>query len=438
MRPLGLGLVAALAISLLAPLTANAKDAVSPDQRKKGMTEAPAVVQTAGLACQVADARLLGSTKDAKTKIETTYYEVDCGPSQIGYIVQADKGAGAGAPKTFSCLEANSPTADGKPSSLACILPGNTDVKGKLATALRNSKVTCTPAGFRGIGQSPTQTFAEVSCAEGPGYVVIGSAPLDLAKPLDAQDCLNYDTEGSAISCTLSDKTKRLAIVDTYATAAANGCAVKERGFLGTSRDGSAYYEAACQDGKGYVYKVSSGALAQTIECSKAQPLFGGCKLTDARAAETEQAGLYTKLAKAAGSTCDVTRYAIFPTSGSDEAVELVCADGNGAVGLFKASGAGSKVLDCAHALIAGYKCGLTNKTNWASLTADLNKLSVKSCVVSNARIMGKTAGGMMLVETACADGYKGYVIDYDAVTLVPTKQTGCAFSADCKLPGNS
>lgn len=436
MRRLGLGLVAALAISMLAPLTASAKDAVSPDQRKKGMAEAPAVIQTAGLACQLADARLLGVSKDAKTKVSTSYYEADCGPTQIGYILQATTDGAA--PKTFSCLEANSPTADGKPSTLACVLPGNTDVKGKLAAALKTSKVACTPTAFRGIGQSPTQTFAEVACSEGPGYVLIGSAPLDLAKPIDAQDCLNYDSEGSAISCTLADKASRLAVIDTYATAAANGCAVKERGFLGTSRDGSAYYEAACQDGKGYVYKVSGGALAQTIECAKAQPLFGGCKLTDARAAETEQAGLYTKLAKAAGSTCDVTRYAIFPTSGSDEAVELVCADGNGAVGLFKASGAGSKVLDCAHAIIAGYKCGLTNKTSWGSLTADLNKLGVKSCVVSNARVMGKTAAGMMLVETACADGYKGYVIDYDAVTLVPSKQTGCAFSADCKLPGNT
>ncbi|WP_176695849.1 hypothetical protein [Phenylobacterium immobile] len=436
MRPLGLGLVAALAISLLAPLTANAKDAVSADQRKKGMAEAPAVVQAAGLNCQVADARFLGVTKDAKTKVNTSYYEVDCGASQIGYIVQSTSDGVA--PKSFSCLEANSPTADGKPSSLSCILPGNVDVKAKLGAALRTSNVTCTPDNFRGIGQSPTQTFAEVGCTQGPGYILIGSAPLDLTKPIEAQDCLNYDTEGSAISCTLSDKAKRIAVVDTYAAAANNGCAVKDRGFLGTSRDGSTYFEAACQDGKGYVYKVSAGALAQTIECAKAQPLFGGCKLTDARAAETEQAGLYTRLAKSAGSTCDVTRYAIFPTSGSDEAVELVCANGKGAVGLFKASGAGSKVLDCAHALIAGYKCGLTNTTDWGTLTADLNKLNVKSCVVSNARVMGKTAAGVMLVETACADGYKGYVIDYDAATLAPVKQTGCAFSADCKLPGNT
>jgi hypothetical protein len=436
MRPLGLGLVAALAIALLTPLSANAKDAVPAAARTQGMKEAPAVAQAASLNCQIADARFLGSTKDAKTKVETAFYEVDCGPSQMGYVLQEVKDGTA--PKVFSCLEANTPGADGKVSSLACILPGNVDVKPKLATALASAKITCTPDKVRGIGQNTTSTFSEVSCAQGPGYIVIGSAPLDLSKPLEAQDCLNYDVEGSTISCTLSDKAKRLAIVDSYVTAANNGCAVKERGFLGSSRDGSSYYEASCQDGKGYVYKVSAGALAQTFECAKAQSLFGGCKLTDARAAETEQAGLYTRLAKAAGSSCDVTRYAIFPTTGPDESVEMVCADGKGAVGLFKANSAGNRVLDCAHALIAGYKCGLTNTTDWNTLTADLNKLSVKSCVVSNARVMGKTAAGAVLVETACADGYKGYVIDYDAATLVPTKQTGCAFSADCKLPGNS
>lgn len=435
MRPLGLGLIAALAIALAAPLSANAKDAVPAAARKQGMAEAPAAAQAAGLNCQVADARFVGSTKDAKTKSETAFYEVDCGQSQIGYVLQAVKG---GATTAFSCIEANTPGADGKPSSLSCILPGNENIAAKLAAPIRTAGAACTPEKFRGIGQSKTQTFAEVSCAEGAGYVLIGSSPLDLSKPLEAQDCLNYDAEGSAVSCTLSQKAVRLAVVDKWAAAANNGCAVKERGFLGTGRDGSNYYEAACQDGKGYVYKVSKGSLAQTVECAKAQPLFGGCKLTDSRAAETEQAALYTRLAQQAGSACQVSKYAIFPTTGPDEAVELVCADGKGAVGLFKASGAGSKVLDCAHAMIAGYKCGLGGAVEWSTLTADLNKLGVKSCSVSNARIMGKTAEGMMLVETACADGYKGYIIDYNAATLAPTKQTGCAFSADCKLPGNT
>lgn len=64
MRPKVLGLAAALLVAALAPATVISapKDApkVSAAERKQGMAEAPALVQAAGLNCQVSDARFVG------------------------------------------------------------------------------------------------------------------------------------------------------------------------------------------------------------------------------------------------------------------------------------------------------------------------------------------------------------------------------------------
>ena len=69
--------------------------------------------------------------------------------------------------------------------------------------------------------------------------------------------------------------------------------------------------------------------------------------------------------------------------------------------------------------------------------SADLKAVGKASCTVSNARIIGKTAKGTTYMEVACSDGLKGYVMEYTA-ELKPIEAIGCAFSGQCKLPGNT
>jgi hypothetical protein len=186
------------------------------------------------------------------------------------------------------------------------------------------------------------------------------------------------------------------------------------------------------------MYRVSGSKVTETWDCGRALNLFGGCALTDGRQAATEQAGLYTRLAKAAGSSCDVEKYAVFPTTGDKDVVELVCKTGNGGVGIFPAGGKGL-VLDCGHALAAGFKCGLNKPdAGFAELTADLRKFDQKTCVVSAARLAAKTSKGTMLVEVGCSDGLKGYMLEFDPSTYAAVGSTNCAFAGGCKLPGNT
>jgi hypothetical protein len=441
-----LGLLAALIVAVVAPTAALAQrlpaggggatkappTTVSADARKAGMADAPALVQAAGLSCQVSDARLVGKVpadKKAGT-LGSSLYEVACGQNAMGFLVQTS--ATGAAPNAFSCLEANYPADPTKPAANPCILPGNLNPMASLTPLLAKAKVDCTPDKVRGIGQTKTNVLLEMACPEGKGYIVTASAPLDVNKDATATNCLAYDAADGNVKCILNPPATRMAVIDKYAQLANNGCAVKDRRFVGLFTDGTEGYEVSCNDGKGYIYKVAAGAVKETLDCAKVPG--GTCTLTDTRAATAEQAGLYTRLAKNAGSSCQVSRYAVFPAKGDKEVVELVCGDGAGAIGLFPASGKGT-VLDCGHALIAGYKCTL-GKADYSGLTADLRKLDKKECTVSSTGQPLKAPDGSIRLEVACSDGLPGYMIQFtDPQT--PKEAVACTFAGNCVLPTN-
>lgn len=434
MRPLGLGLLAALIVAMMAPAVATAApkapaSAVSPESRKTGMADAPALVAAANLPCKVSDARLVGkAAPDKKTgSLGSSLYEVAC-EGAPGFLIQTTSAA----PNVFSCLLVNYPADPASKSPNTCVLPSNLDLKPAVTALLAKAKVNCAPEGIRGIGQTANNTLIEVSCPGGVGYVVTASAPLDVAKEASATNCLAYDAAQGNIKCTLTEPAARLAIIDSYAKTANNGCTVKDRRFVGMFTDGTEGYEVSCEGGKGYIYKVSQGAIKETLDCAKVPG--GTCTLTDTRAATAEQAGLYTKLAKNSGSNCTVNRYAVFPARGSEEVVELVCADGSGAIGMFPATGKG-KVLDCGHALVAGYKCTL-GKPDYSGLTADLRKFDKKECTVSGVGQPLKATDGTIRLEVACSDGLPGYMIAFtDPQT--PKEAVACSFAGNCVLPTN-
>ncbi len=133
------------------------------------------------------------------------------------------------------------------------------------------------------------------------------------------------------------------------------------------------------------IEQAGNGDVKPAIDCAVADNIGGGCTLTNARQAETEQAGLYSKLAHNAGYACDVSRYAPFNVNlPGHEVVELACSNRpDGAVAIFPASTTEkAQIYDCAHSEIAGYRCSFTKPDAASpSLTADLNKLGKSSCV---------------------------------------------------------
>jgi hypothetical protein len=431
MRPMRLGLLAALIAVVMAPTMAFAASAptVTSDARKAGMAEAPAVAQAAGLNCQISDARLAGKTSpDKKTgSLGGSVYEVACGANSIGFLIQTNGTAAT----AYSCIGSNYPADLSKPTS-PCILPANIDLIPAVDALAAKSNAPCAPTKIRTIGQTSAATLFEVACADGHDFIMSGSVPLDTAKPATIVNCLQTETSDAA-KCKFTDAATRQAAVDKYATTADASCQVKDRRYIGPLADGTDGYEFSCQSGKGFILKIkSTGAIAENLDCAKLSG--GGCTLTDTRAATAEQAGLYTKLAKNAGSTCTVSRYAVFPAQGDKETVELVCSDGNGAIGIFPATGKGI-VLDCGHALVAGFKCTL-GKVDYTGLTNDLKKFDKKECTVSSTGQPLKAPDGSIRLEVACSDGLPGYMIQFtDAQTAKDV--TACTFAGNCVLPTN-
>jgi|HubBroStandDraft_5_1064220.scaffolds.fasta_scaffold51089_2 hypothetical protein len=439
-----MGLVAALMAAIL-PITsyaaATAPKPPDPDSIKKGMAAAPGVITQAGLDCNLANARLLGKATDAKTKVASSYYEIACKQAEGFIVAVPDKG---GAAQVFTCLEVrNTPT-----SGAQCMLPENADPKQGLIALVAKYKPGCSVTDARAIGQTAdrTATVFEVACQGGPGYNIQASFPLSVAKPATFNPCFAMPAD-SPEKCTLTDAATSSSYVDSLATKMGKPCVVTNRRYVGATNDGSSFFEVACDDKKGYmIEQAANGDIKPAIDCAVADNIGGGCTLTNSRAAQTEQAGLYTRLAHEAGYPCDVSQYAPFNVNvPGHEVVELACSNRpDGAVAIFPASSSEkAQIYDCAHSEIAGYRCSFTKPdASFAALTADLNKAGKSSCVVSGSRFIGKTTDGTAYLETACADGNPGFIISYSpGPPFVPKEAIGCAFAkgiaGGCQLPTN-
>jgi hypothetical protein len=444
MRIIGLGIALVLAVAapnLAFAAAKPAEAAVSKDQRTKGMAAAPALVQAAGSDCKVADARYIGEATDTKTKVKTTLYEVACTGGE-GLLIQQ---AADTAPSVFTCEEAASAVASGNKSATQCILPGNADPKAGLLPFIAKTGVACTPDKVRALGHSAANAFFELACHEGPpGYVLQIASPPRLDKPATAEPCVMFEPS-SNIHCELTDRAAQMAIVDQLLTQSGKPCVIKDRAFVGVTATGTTFYEASCQDGKGYILQQTAGAPVKAIDCINADAIAGGCKLTDTRQAKTDQNALYSQLAKKAHYDCNVSGYYPFSESvPGKEVVELTCSNRpDGAIALFPVSGGAGEVYDCAHSELMSFRCSMSKPdAAFSKLTADLKGLGKATCQVSESRVVGVTPDKRGYIEVGCADGLPGYMIEYGMSPLAAKSTIVCAeaqgISGGCRLPHNT
>lgn len=411
------------------------------EMRKRGMAEAPALAAEAGLDCHLADARWIGDRDVSHGKGRAVFYEIACA-DDLGFILTKTKGAPA---QAATCLEMEIARQRAGGNDLLCDLPKNRDPRVGLVSYVALTGKDCVPERVREIGHSPTRTGFELACQGGGGFIMMTSAPPRLDRPIDIHPCFSY-AEGETVSCLYTDRKSQLAMVDRLASQAGIACAIKDRAYIGESeRDGASFWEAACQDGHGYLLKQGlDGRLARSVDCASAGLILaGGCQLTDSRAARADQASIYGREVAAAGFPCQVSDYlAHADRPDGVQAVELACAGGSaGAMAFFPAAGQ-AVVVDCAHAELIGYTCRLSSASvAFPALTADLRALGKTTCAVSDARAVGVTADHHAFAEVACADGLQGFMIEYRLSPIAPLQATVCAeasrVGSGCALPGN-
>jgi hypothetical protein len=434
MRPLAIGVSAALALTALIAATATfaAKDAA---------TEAVTpIIAAAGISCTPTAARVGGDFMTAD-KAPAKIYEVAC-QEGMGYVIIAKTKPGADAPKAYTCMMASQPGPDGKPTPLACKLPANAHPETGLQPLMAQTGHACQVDKARTVGLGATQTYYEVACKDGTGYIL--QVPQAAGGPaVSATTCLAFGPQ-SKVQCTLSTPAAQLGVVDGLA-AATGKCTLKDKRYVATDSAGTDYFEVACTDGKGYIlHSDASGHLKETIDCAVASGIAGGCTMTDSRAALTQQTALYSDLAKKAGFNCDVSKYGPFPaTDKNNEVVELQCSNRpDGGIGVFPLRGGKGRVFDCIRSLAHGYRCSFTHEDAvYSKLSGQLRAMNRGSCVVSGARYFG-TSDTADFIEVACADGGPGWVVEYPSASESPSSVRNCVQAAGmgsggCKLPTN-
>jgi hypothetical protein len=431
--------VAALALGA-APMIAQAQPAAAAsapkpytkEQHDQGMKEAPAALEAAHVPCTLTDAAFLG--KSGKSSV----YEVAC-KEGMGYMIVGAADAATPA-KAYDCL-----TTLGN-ASLTCHLPGNADPKQGLAPLVAAAGVTCALKDARSIGSTASgEAYYEIACQQGPGFILT-KAPAGTTPAASAIPCIEA-MGGSNVTCKLTTKAEIVASVAKIAAQSGKPCDVSDARFVGSSSTtGETFYEVACGTAAGFMIQTKAGAYQTAIDCANAGGIAGGCKMTDSTKAETDEAKTYTGLAKAGGFNCDVSKYRFIGMSANPKAevVELACSSRpDGTVALFPVDPKIKPTFtDCVRSAKYGDSatCQLSSPTPvYAKFTAGLAAHGRTTCKVSGARYIG-SAGGEDFIETACADGGPGWVIEFtptDEVKSLLSCGQAKAQGLTCTLPTN-
>jgi len=421
MKRIGIVIAAVAALAFgVAPIAAQAAappakaSPITQKQRDDGKAEAPAAVAAAKISCTVADAYLVQSGVDAKTKAKSSVYEVACAQGP-GYIIQSTPTAA----QAYDCL-AQQETAIKTPGSLVCRLDANLDPKAGWARLLVGMGHPCTATGGA------------------TGYVIqtgLGKAPV-------ASDCIQT-LGGGATECTLTTKAAILASMGELASKGGKTCAVSDARMVGVGA-GTTFYEVACGSAPGFMIAANAqGGFESAVDCAKAQTIGGGCTLTVVD--ETAEAGTYTKLAQGANYPCDVSKYRYLgkETKTNSEIVELACKNRpDGAIALFPIGAGKSQVFDCIQGGSLGVTCQLTQaNTVYGKYTDRLVAQGKTQCKVSGAKYLASTTAGSDFIETACSDGLPGFVISVDHESGKTNELLSCGQAtragAACTLPTN-
>jgi len=442
----GLALLAALTF-VAAPLAAWAAPApaaskidlkIDADQHAAGKKEAPEVLKTAGIPCTMTDAYYIGSsdTKDDKGKtVPQKLYEVAC-EGAVGQILTYAPPAPT---KHYDCFAVL-----GTPN-IRCRLPANADLKAVVGGFVTASGRTCTISDYRYVGGTPAgDAYYEVGCTGALGFIIKHTAA-NQSTPIDCAQAL-----GTNLECKLTTpeaiKAADRATIDRLAAGSGKACQIKDTRTIGKLSSGGTAYEIACTEtNTGYLLLAKAdGSLEHAISCANAEGVLGGCKLTDATVSQTQEAATYTKLSKAAGFSCDVSKYRfIGMDSKNNEVVELACANRpDGGIAILPSDNSVGHVLDCVKAGAIAQSCRLTDPALiYSRLSQDLVAKGKASCKVTNAKWLASTGPGKTdLIETACSDGLPGWVIELDAsdrATDLLTCGQAKAAGAQCTLPGN-
>ncbi|CAN5247176.1 hypothetical protein BH09PSE1_BH09PSE1_27800 [soil metagenome] len=210
------------------------------------------------------------------------------------------------------------------------------------------------------IGQG--ENVYEVTCATGPGYVLIGTTPPMAADCVllagQAEIALARDPAADVgTQCTIESNKNVTGFITAYAVEAGVKCAVDQAASVGKSSDGNVIYEVGCPGADGYwIEKLASGSW-KTTECQVIMSSNGKCRFTTT---EEQAATVKAWLAGTEGAGCDVSQARYMGGNANGSFYEAKCAVGDGFVVRLDAAKAVQQIYPCAVAYRIGGGCTLS------------------------------------------------------------------------------
>ena len=234
-------------------------------------------------------------------------------------------------------------------------------IKASAEALLTATSTTCQigESSLRGqIGEG--QSVYEVSCATGPGYVLISSTPPQ------AVDCVLLSGQADiarsrdpdadvGLQCLIEANKDVVKVVAAYAAEAGVKCTVDQGASVGKSSDGNIIYEAGCSGADGYWIEKTPTGWTNTA-CLQVVSSNGKCHYTTpAEQAATVKAWF----AGTAAAPCDVTEARFMGSNANGSFYEAKCATGDGLIARFNTAMAVQQVYPCAEAATIGGGCKL-------------------------------------------------------------------------------
>lgn len=212
------------------------------------------------------------------------------------------------------------------------------------------------------LGQSEAkESLYEVSCASGPGYLLLSSTPPQatdcLVLAASAQQARARDPEADVGSqCTLPANDNAMAVFTAFAKQAGMDCQVDQGAIIGSKSGGAIVYEIGCVGVDGaQINKAASGwEVASCLELVSANAT---CRFTTP---QEQAATLKGWLAGSEAAPCDVSQARYMGKNANGSFYEAACNGAEGMIVRFDTAKAVQQVYPCSTAQQIGGGCKLT------------------------------------------------------------------------------
>lgn len=248
------------------------------------MAEAQAVLTGANNSC-TPTAAVLSGLDQQRQKV----YEVACAPGTgPGYIMIAKTAPAQ--PEFFDCVLLAGQAQRARAANPAaevdvCTLPGNQNPLAVITGYAQGAGVTCAIDQGIAIGKNNGKDVYEIGCNGADGFWV----ERDDAGVWTATECTIIVSQSATCQYTTAAEIASSFKARLTGTAA-DDCDVTQVRFMGSNNNGR-FYEAKCAaENTGYIARTNtSGAVQQVYACATAARIGGGCTLTTAAPAASNE-----------------------------------------------------------------------------------------------------------------------------------------------------